>query len=126
MAARPDECNDIGAIPRADFDDRDTISQVDLDAVDWGVNVGLISDGGDFNPTKAATRGVALTVLHRYMCEPTAGTADFDDVPDNAFYADAVDWAASSGVVSGKSPSEFKEPPMLLTLLWNNMPLMTV
>lgn len=123
VALRPDECNDIGIVSRTSFTDIADLDTATRQAVEWAVDVDLVGDGAEFNPTKSTTRAVALTVLHRYMCEPTASTADFDDVPSDAFYADAVDWAASSGVVSGKSPSEFKpDDPItraeFITIVW--------
>ena len=52
----------------------------------------------------------------------TAAVA-FDDVPDNAHYAVAVDWGADQGIVNGRTATEF-EPGVrvsrgeLMVMLW--------
>ena len=123
VATRPSECNDIGTVPDSSFTDLGGLDAAAQDAVHWAVDVGLISEDTRFNPTTASTRGVAVTVLHRYMCEPTVGTSDFDDVLRGAFYTAAIDWAASTGVVSGTSSGQFKPDDNItraefVTIVW--------
>ena len=54
-----------------------------------------------FSPAMPMTRGMLVTVLHRMEGAPTGGTANFDDVAADAWYADAVAWAAGNGIVNG-------------------------
>ena len=54
------------------------------------------------------TRGMLVTVLWRLDGETAPKTATtFTDVDANAYYADAVAWAAESGVVNGIGGSRF-------------------
>ena len=42
----------------------------------------------------------------------TGGAADFSDVPEGAYYRDAVNWAVGRGVTSGTSASTFSPGPI--------------
>ena len=54
------------------------------------------------------TRGMLVTVLWRLDGETAPKTATtFTDVDANAYYADAVAWAAESGVVNGIGGNKF-------------------
>lgn len=61
-----------------------------------------------FAPEESMTRGMLVTVLWRLDGEtaPKAATT-FTDVDVNAYYADAVAWAAESGVVNGIGGNKF-------------------
>lgn len=61
-----------------------------------------------FAPEEPMTRGMLVTVLWRLDGEtaPKAATT-FTDVDANAYYADAVAWAAESGVVNGIGGNKF-------------------
>lgn len=55
---------------------------------------------------------------------PVPGESRFSDVPQGAYYADAVAWAAARGVTSGTSENTFSpdEPctrAQMITFLWN-------
>ena len=64
--------------------------------------------GGDkFSDTVPMTRGMLVTVLHRLSGRLPGGEKTFADVDSGAWYAQAVTWAASSGVVSGVSDMRF-------------------
>lgn len=55
-----------------------------------------------FSPEGATTRGMIVTILYRLEGEPAAkATVTFRDVGRNAWYYDAVNWAAANGIVSG-------------------------
>lgn len=56
---------------------------------------------GSFDPGRPMDRGMLVTVLHRLENTPRGGTALFDDVAADAYYADAVAWAAENGIVTG-------------------------
>lgn len=56
-----------------------------------------------FTPNAPLTRGMLVTALHRLSGEAEygLGTNAFPDVKENAWYADAADWANKVGVASG-------------------------
>lgn len=55
-----------------------------------------------FSPEDTMTRGMLVTVLHRLEQETaTAPSAAFQDVPADAWYANAAAWAAEKGIVTG-------------------------
>lgn len=60
-----------------------------------------------FGPTESMQRAMLVTVLWRREKCPTVDGAPFTDVPSDAYYARAVAWAASCGIVSGVSQTEF-------------------
>ncbi len=62
----------------------------------------------EFGPDLSMTRGMLVTVLHRYAGEPApnGGTA-FNDVDPNLWYGTAVQWAAENGIVSGIGDNKF-------------------
>lgn len=71
---------------------------------------GLMSGVSDneFAPETDITRGMFVTVLHRIDGEPeTDGDYSFTDVPENAYYADAVAWGSANGIIAGYSDTEF-------------------
>lgn len=73
------------------------------DSVDF-VSSHELFEGTDkgFEPSMNMTRAMLVTVLFRLENEPdaTASTV-FTDVKEDSWYADAVEWAASSGIVNG-------------------------
>jgi len=60
-----------------------------------------------FSPGSPMTRAMMVTVLHRMAGTPTAGSAAFTDVSSGAWYANAVNWAAANGIVSGIGNGNF-------------------
>ena len=60
-----------------------------------------------FSPNMTLTRGMAVTILHRMAGSPderipaAAGGGQFMDVAEDAYYSQAVNWAAANGVVAG-------------------------
>ena len=61
-----------------------------------------------FAPNATMTRAMLVSVLWRLAGEPTPKAPNtFVDVPDGAWYTDAVTWAAENGVVSGIGGSRF-------------------
>lgn len=55
-----------------------------------------------FSPGSLFDRGMMATVLYRIAGTPAVtGTADFRDVPGDAWYAKAVTWGFSKGIVNG-------------------------
>lgn len=61
-----------------------------------------------FAPNAAMTRAMLVSVLWRLAGAPAPKAPNtFVDVPDGAWYTDAVTWAAENGVVSGIGGSRF-------------------
>ena len=79
------------------------------DAVLWAVSNGITNGTGanTFSPYATCTRGEAVTFLHRSKGTPIANGNAFIDVRDDAFYANAVSWAVSSGVTNGTGTNTF-------------------
>ncbi len=79
-------------------------------AVAWAVENGITGGTGDgkFSPDATCTRAQAVTFLYRASGAPAvSGNAAFSDVATNAYYADAVAWAAKNGVTDGIGGGQF-------------------
>ena len=64
--------------------------------------------GNGFEPESKMSRAMLVTVLCRMAnSESAENTHSFADVPEGLWYSDAVKWAASNGIISGISKSEF-------------------
>ena len=73
-------------------------------AVAWAVENGITGGTGDgkFSPDATCTRAQSVTFLYRAAGIPAvSGSAEFGDVATNAYYADAVAWAAKNGITGG-------------------------
>lgn len=90
---------------------------IDVDETDWFYDAVRYADmnglfGGvsetEFAPDMSITRGMMVTVLHRAENRPEAEACTFEDVSDDAYYAEAVAWAEANGIVKGFSDSEFR------------------
>lgn len=79
------------------------------DAVNYVVNKGLMAGVSEttFGPSIDTTRGMIVTILYRLENEPTAGTANFNDVASGQYYANAVAWASANNIVSGYGDGNF-------------------
>lgn len=61
-----------------------------------------------FCPDNQLTRAQVVTMLYRMAGAPeTDAAAAFADVPEGAYYADALAWAVETGVTEGVSETEF-------------------
>ena len=60
-----------------------------------------------FEPNTSLSRAMLVAVLHRLEDSPQASAGDFTDVADGDWYAQAVNWAASVGVVNGFDDGNF-------------------
>ncbi len=92
-------------LPFSDVDSDDWFFEAVRYAYDNGIMDGM--GGGRFAPNSKLTRGMMVTVLWRLEGEPTGSEAAFDDVSENAWYAEAVNWAAENGIVNGYGDSKF-------------------
>ena len=80
------------------------------DAVDWAVENGITkgTDDTHFSPDGICTRAQAVTFLWRAAGSPVVNyLMPFTDVDEGAYYAEAVRWAASTGIVTGLTETTF-------------------
>ena len=61
-----------------------------------------------FEPNTHLSRAMLVAVLHRLEGSPQASAGDFTDVAEGDWYAQAVNWAASVGVVNGFDDGTFQ------------------
>jgi hypothetical protein len=81
------------------------------DAVKYVYNKGIMSGTSEFkfSPNATTTRGMIVTILYRMEGEPEISESEsFGDVSDSKYYANAVKWAASKGIVAGYENGTFK------------------
>ena len=79
-------------------------------AVSYVYSNGLMDGTGAaaFEPEANMTRAMLVTILWRMEGEPVVNyLMPFNDVDGSAWYAEAVRWAASEGIVTGVSATEF-------------------
>ena len=90
----------------------------------WSKDKG-ISDGTE--PNAAINRAQMVTMLWRTMGQPAAGgAANFNDVPANSYYAQAVAWAVENGITTGVGGGRFDPNStctraQIATFLWRAM-----
>ena len=72
-------------------------------AVAWAAEQGIALgvDATHFDPNATCTRAHGVTFLARAVKAAGDGRTAFTDVPENAYYAPAVKWAADNGVTEG-------------------------
>ena len=97
-------------------------------AVAWAVDAGITTGTGEggFSPDEPCTRAQAVTFLCRAQRAKAEGRAQFSDVPADAYYAEAVAWAAESGVTDGIGgglfgPEQDCTRAQIVTFLWRAM-----
>ena len=78
-------------------------------AVAWAAEQGVVKGTSEttFGPDQTVTRAQSVTLLYRYLGQKTEAGNSFLDVADGAYYFDAVQWAAASGVTNGTSRNTF-------------------
>lgn len=89
----------------------------DVPATSWAANaVAFVTShelmkgtgNGAFEPAALMTRGMLATVLHNLANNAAAsGSVSFSDVADDAWYAEAVAWAATEQVITGYPDGRF-------------------
>lgn len=60
-----------------------------------------------FAPDSLMTRAMLVTVLWRKQGMPETGWSPFSDVPEDAYYAKAIAWAYSEGIIRGYNKTHF-------------------
>ena len=105
------------------------------DSVRWAVQNAVTSgtSAGTFSPESICTRAQVVTFLWRAMGKPAPQTIanPFADVPENAYYRDAVLWAVEQGITNGTgtdaegmpifSPDTDCSYAHILTFLWRTL-----
>ena len=94
------------AMPFVDIDENDWFYDVVLYAYENGLMTGTSAD--TFAPNQTTTRGMIVSMLARLEGVTNAEDAGFADVAENDWYATAVNWAASVGVVNGYEDDTFR------------------
>ncbi len=80
------------------------------DAVLWAAEGGIAAgtDAVHFSPDDTCTRAQIVTFLWRAAGSPVVNyLMPFTDVDEGAYYAEAVRWAASTGIVTGLTETAF-------------------
>lgn len=83
------------------------------DPVLWAIENGITAGTSDttFSPNQPCTRAQIVTFLYRACADaayqPGISELPFNDVPQNAYYYDAVRWAVENGTTIGTSSSSF-------------------
>ena len=80
------------------------------DAVKWAAEQGITggTDENHFSPDASCTRAQIVTFLWQAAGSPVVNyILPSEDVAESSYYAEAVRWAASQGIVSGISPTRF-------------------
>ena len=73
----------------------------------WAYDMGLV-EGESFEGDLACTRAATVTYLWQCAGSPEPdGECNFDDVPADAPYAEAVAWAVENGITTGTSATTF-------------------
>jgi uncharacterized repeat protein (TIGR02543 family) len=94
----------------ADFDDLDPDAWY-ADDVRWALKAGLMEGFGDgtFGPDKTVSRAMVMTVLWNLAGQPVVNYAmPFSDVAPDAWYAEAVRWAAAEHITEGYEDGTFR------------------
>lgn len=79
------------------------------EAVDYVLDNGMMNGTGAtaFAPNAKLSRGMIAQVLYNLENRPGASGSVFNDVASDAWYADAVSWAAAQGIVNGYGSGKF-------------------
>ena len=81
-----------------------------FEAVKWAAENGITGGVGNslFAPNQPCTRAQIVTFLWRAAGSPVVNyLMPFTDVDEGAYYAEAVRWAASCGIVTGQTETTF-------------------
>ena len=81
-----------------------------LSSVQYVYYTGRMNGIGDglFAPNNPMTRAELVTVLYRIAGSPAVETENpFEDVPEGAYYYNAVRWAQANSIVTGTSATKF-------------------
>lgn len=100
-----DPASDPGASRFSDIASNDWFSPAVQYVCDKGIMNGTSQNV--FSPHTTADRAMLVTVLYRLEGEPISSALSFRDVPSDSYYASAVAWASSHGLIKGFSDGAF-------------------
>ena len=102
-------CDGGKACPSAPFTDVDTAKWYHL-SVDYVLTHKMMNGVSSraFAPNANLTRGMLVQILYNLEGKPKGTAANFSDVQADAWYAEAVGWAASNKVVTGYADGTFR------------------
>ncbi len=94
-----------GELPFADVRPTDWF----YESVVYVTEKGLMRGVGEtsFDPEGVCDRAMFVTILHRMERTPEVSGVSFQDVPEGAYYYDAVAWARASQIVRGYGDGRF-------------------
>ncbi len=101
-----DHNHGVVTLPFTDVSDSDWFYNPVVYVYSQGLMTGTSAD--TFEPNTHLSRAMLVAVLHRLEGSPAASAGDFTDVADGDWYAQAVNWAASVGVVNGFDDGTFQ------------------
>ena len=101
-----DHNHGVVTLPFTDVRDSDWFYNPVVYVYSQGLMTGTSAD--TFEPNTSLSRAMLVAVLHRLEGSPAVSTGDFTDVADGDWYAQAVNWAASVGVVNGFDDGTFQ------------------
>ena len=102
-------CDRGDSCPMSAFDDLDKAAWYH-DGVHWALENGIMNGYGDgrFGPNDTTSRAMIVTMLYRMEGSPMIRSGIiFDDVTEKDWYAMAVSWAESKGIVTGYGDGRF-------------------
>ena len=101
-----DHNHGVVTLPFTDVSEGDWFYEPVCYVYENGLMTGTSAD--TFEPNTPLSRAMLVAVLHRLEGSPAASGGDFTDVADGDWYAQAVNWAASVGVVNGFDDGTFQ------------------
>ncbi len=102
------QCNGGASCPSRKFTDLDTTRWYH-EGVDFVLKNGYMNgmDPTIFKPNMPANRAMFVTVLYRVSGDSKTYGCEFDDVPEDAWYTEAVAWAAEHNIAQGYGNQQF-------------------
>jgi len=124
VSVSPDGTADAAPLPFVDVNPADWF----YEQVRYVFEHDLMVGAGDmtFSPNVSVTRAMAAQILYNHSGRPSTAwmTNPFTDVAEDAWYRDAVVWAAGAGIVRGSGDGTFAPGAYItrahLTLILNN------
>ena len=104
-------CGGGESCPGRHFTDMPSYKNWAHEGIDFAIERGLVNGTTPttFSPKKTMTRAMLVTLLWRYEGEPEAENGKtFTDVSPKQYYAKAVAWASSEGIVKGMTDTTFQ------------------
>jgi hypothetical protein len=119
-------CDGGADCPSRSFTDLGGVGTWYHEAVDYALRNNLMNGYGNglFGPNNNLTRAQLAQILYNREGRPTVtGGSPFTDVVKDAWYSDAITWAAANGVVGGYGnglfgPNDNITREQLATILW--------